>query len=229
MKLLREYIRQILKEEGELGRFVWPSASKGPPEPDTEVELMLYQQLHNHFGAIAPLSDSAISAIQQILDSGQYTKVFQPCKSGPVLRGMRLPVSWLLQYAPEALATLSDSPTDPIDWAPPIQIKPFMYKSEGKYGNVSSWTGDWEAARLFTTQWSSDTIPVILHSECSSGYFMYTDSFARYKGGRYRDEFGIRKLNPQGKSEKEILLFGSSQVTAIQINATSQQVDRLKK
>ncbi|HCI72430.1 MAG TPA: hypothetical protein DHV30_18285, partial [Balneola sp.] len=40
--------------EGSLGKYVWPSANKSydPPfEPDTKVEEMLYQQLHNHFGA----------------------------------------------------------------------------------------------------------------------------------------------------------------------------------
>ena len=66
MKLLREYIREFLKEEGVLGKYAWPSAIKNHPvadEPDTDIEEMLYQQLHNHFGAISPLSDEAVSAI----------------------------------------------------------------------------------------------------------------------------------------------------------------------
>lgn len=231
MKQLRQYIRQILKEEGILGNWVWPSAIKNhfmADEPDTDIEEMLYQQLHNHFGAISPLSNEAISVIQQILDSELYTNVFKSCKSGPVLRGIRLPVSWLEQNVPEVIAALSDDPTDPVDWAPPTQVKPFAYKSEGKYGTVSSWTGDWKAARRFTTQWSPDTVPVILHSDCSTGYFMYTDAMKRYKGGRYKSEFGIRKLNPNAH-EKEILLFGDCQITAIQINITKQNYEILKK
>ena len=48
MKLLREYIRELLKEEGVLGKYAWPSAIKNHPmadEPDTDIEEMLYQQL----------------------------------------------------------------------------------------------------------------------------------------------------------------------------------------
>ena len=233
MKQLRQYIRQILKEEGELGRFVWPSASKGPPEPDTEIELILYQQLHNHFGAISPMSDEAITAIQQILDSGQYTSIFQPCTSAAILRGMRLPVSWLEKNAPGAIAALPDvdpnkDPNAPNSWNEPVPVS-FSYKSEGKYGNVSSWTNDFEAARRFTTLWSPDTVPVILHANCSDGYFMGTRPFARFKGGRYKDEFDIRKLNPQGRSESEILLFGEVEVTGVQLSGTKLDLEKARK
>jgi hypothetical protein len=230
MKITHKQLRRLITE-AMLGKWVWPSALKGHSminEPDTAIEEILYQQLHNHFGAIAPINDDAILALQQILASGQYSEIFVPCKSGPILRGMRLPVSWLEQHAPEAITTLTDKEKDPVDWAPPVVIKPLMYKSEGKYGNVSSWTNDWMTARRFTTQWSPDTVPVILHSDCSTGYFMYTQSFARYKGGSYRDKFDIRKLNPQGKSEKEILLFGECYVTAVQVNITKQDYARLK-
>ena len=54
MKLLREYIRELLKEEGILGKYAWPTAAKGLElidEPDTEIEKKLYQQLHRHFAA----------------------------------------------------------------------------------------------------------------------------------------------------------------------------------
>ena len=87
MKHLRQYIRQVLLEDGMLGKYVWPSALTGyPDEPDTDIEEMLYQQLHNHFGAIAPLSLEAITAIKQILDSGDYSNVFSKCESGPMYR-----------------------------------------------------------------------------------------------------------------------------------------------
>lgn len=230
MTLLREYIRELLKEDDILGKYVWPSAIKNHPmanEPDTDIEEMLYQQLHNHFGAISPLSDKAVSVMQQILDAGLYSTTFGRCNSGPVLRGMRLPVSWLEQHAPEALEDLPIERKDPLDWGAPVSIKPVIYKSEGKFGNVSSWTHIWKEARKFTTQWSADTVPVILHSDCSSGYFMYTDGFKRFQGGRYKDEFGIKKLNPNAH-EKEILLFGDCTVTAVEINATKQDIEGLK-
>lgn len=230
MNLLRKYIREILEEDGTLGKWVWPTAMGGdtPDEQDTDIEEMLYQQLHNHFGAIAPLSDQAITTIQQILDSGEYSNVFQRCSSGPILRGMRLPVSWLEQYAPEALEALPTEMKDPLDWGDPVPITPMTYRSEGKYGAVSSWTGSWKEARRFTTLWSSGTVPVILHSNCDSGYFMQSIGFKRYKGGRYQDEFGIKTLNPNAH-EREILLFGDCTVTAIEINARQKDIERIKK
>ena len=85
MNLLREYIRELLKEEGTLGKYAWPSAIKNHPvadEPDTDIEEMLYQQLHNHFGAISALDNNAVAAIQQILDSGEYSNTFARCASG---------------------------------------------------------------------------------------------------------------------------------------------------
>ena len=230
MNLLREYIRELLKEEGTLGKYAWPSAIKNHPvadEPDTDIEEMLYQQLHNHFGAISALDNNAVAAIQQILDSGEYSNTFTRCASGNVLRGMRLPVSWLEQHAPEALESLPTERKDPMDWGGPVSIRPMTYRSEGKFGNVSSWTNVWKEARKFTIQWSADTVPVILHSDCSSGYFMYTDGLKRFQGGRYKDEFGIKKLNPNAH-EKEILLFGDCTVTAVEINATKQDIEGLK-
>ena len=230
MNLLREYIRELIKEEGPLGKWVWPTAMGGdtPDEQDTDVEEMLYQQLHNHFGAISPMSDEAISAVQQILGSGQYSSIFRRCSSGQILRGLRLPVSWLEQYAPEALEALSTERKDPLDWGPPVPIASMTYKSEGKFGKISSWTGNWREARRFTTMWSPDSIPVILHSDCNSGYFMETRPFGDFVGGRYKDEFGIKKLNPNAH-EGEIILFGDCQVTAVEINATKQDIEKIKK
>jgi len=230
VNLLREYIRALIYEQGLLGKYAWPSAIKNHPmasEPDTHIEEILYQQLHNHFGAIAPMSDEAINAIQQILDSGEYSNVFMRCQSGPVLRGMRLPISWLERHAPEALDGLPTERKDPLDWGGPVPIAPMTYKSEGKFGNVSSWTRFWKEARRFTTLQVDGTVPVILHSDCSSGYFMYTDGFKRFQGGRYKDEFGIKKLNPNAH-EREIILFGDCTVTAVEVNATKQDIGRMK-
>ena len=100
MKHLRQYIRQIILEDSALGKWVWPSAlgPTAPDEPDTDIEEKMYQQLHNHFGAIAPLSDEAITAVQQILDSGEYSDVFSRCDSGRMYRGMRVSLSWLEEH-----------------------------------------------------------------------------------------------------------------------------------
>lgn len=242
MKISRSQLRQIIREvitsgigytieeQGMLGKYVWPSAIAGHPmadEPDTEIETLLYQQLHNHFGAIAPLNDRAITAIQNILNSGEYTNVFSRCMSGRMFRGMRVTLPWLEEYAPEALVNLPTAMKDPIDWGSPIAISPKLYRPAGKYGKVSSWTGLREAARIFTTLWSANTVPVILHSNCDSGYFMSTRPFKRYKGGIYKDMLDIKKLNPNAH-ENEVLLFGECLITAIEINATVRDIAKLR-
>ena len=229
MNLLREYIRELLLEQGTLGRFVWPSAlgPTAPDEPDTDIEELLYRELADHFGGYGALSDEAITAIQQILDSGEYTDVFSRCTEGRMYRGMRVKLPWLEEHAPEALEGLPVAMKDPIDWGDPIPIT-MTYVSEGMYGKVSSWTGDREQARVFSTYYSPDTVPVILHSNCNSGYFMSTRGMKRYKGGRYKDEFDINKLNPNAH-EREVLLFGDCTVTAIEINARQKDIERLRR
>lgn len=232
MNKLFENWRKFLVESEDrlLGKYVWPTANKYygglVDEPDTDIEEMLYQQLHNHFGAIAPMSDEAIEVLKQILDSGQYSNVFRRVKSGTALRGIRLPLSWLEEHAPEALANLPTERKDGLDWGEPESISPMTYKPEGKYKNVSSWTPDWRTARSFTTMAVKNTLPVILHTSMDSGYFMSTAPFKAYKGGRYRADLGIKKLNPNAH-EKEIILIGECLVTAVQIYATQQEVETM--
>ena len=227
MKLILENWRKYIAEDVDLGKFVWPSAIAGHPssEIDTDIEEELYKQLHNHFGAIAPLSDEAVAAMKSILDSDKYSDVFRRCNEGKVYRGLRLPLSWLEQNAPQTLENLPDERS--LDFNAPVEIEPMTYKPEGKYGNVSSWTGTWKEARNFTTRAVSGTLPVILYSNCATGYFMGTTALAKYKGGRYKDEFGINKLNPNAH-EKEILLFGECLVMSVQIRAAKKDIDKLR-
>jgi hypothetical protein len=228
-KLVEDYIRVVLSEEGVLGKHVWPSAvgPSMPNEEDTVIEEMLYKELHNHFSGIAPLSEEAVTLIKDILESGEYSDTFVRYNVGSVVRGMRLPLSWLEENAPESLEDLPFESKDPMDWGKPVDIKPMAYVSKGKFGGVSSWTSKWDEARNFTTQWSPNTIPVILHSECSSGYFMSSLSFKRFKGGRYEKEFGIKKLNPNAH-EFEILLFGDCIVTAVEVNLTQSNLENIR-
>jgi len=230
MDLLREYIRELLKEEGILGKWVWPTASKGdlPNEEDTEIERKLYQQLHKYFGTSSyrvkggpPLDAESVNAIKQIISVGGYPTVFHRVEGSTAMRGMRVKYSWLKKHAPQALEQLPDSEERGNDWNDPVPIN-FSYKSKGKYGEVSSWTNNFRVARSFTTQWSQDTVGVILHADTSSGYFIDTWGFSNYKGGVYKDEYGIDKLNPTGRDEKEIMLFGGCQVIGIQLMGTKK-------
>ncbi len=232
MKLLREYIRELLKEDGILGKWVWPTAVKGdqPNEPDTEIEKKLYYQLNKHFGSSSymikkdqpPLDAEAIGAIKQILASGEYPNTFERCSSGEVMRGMRVTLPWLKRNAPEALAALPDKDlpewNSSFTWNEPVPVS-FAYSSKGKYGQVSSWTNDWKIARSFTTNANKPkTLECILYSDCSTGLFMHTQAFSRYRGGDYE----VSKLNPQGRGEREIMLLGDCQITAIQLYGTKE-------
>ena len=232
-KLIESYVKAKLNEQGILGKYLWSSADRNHPfpnDPDTEIEERLYKELHYHFGGKASLSDVAIKAIKKILDSGEHSNIFKRCEEGKILRGIRLSINWLEEYAPEVLDSLPElrQEVDTVNWDSPIPIKSFAYPGTDGFGQVSSWTAHWDEARRFTRQWSPDTVPVILHSDCSSGYFMQTWPFNRFKGGRYKKEFGIKKLNPNAH-ENEILLFDDCVVTAIQVNSSKEEVSKLKK
>ena len=229
MKQLREYIRELLKEEGLLGKWPWPTASRGdlPDEPDTEIEKKLYQQLHKHFATSSyrvkggpPLDAESVKAIQQIIAAGDYPTTFERVEGSTAMRGMRVKYSWVKKYVPQALDQLPEEGHGG-DWNAEVPVD-FNYTSKGKYGAVSSWTNDFKVARSFTTQWSKDTTPIILHADTSSGFFMSTTSFSSYKDGIYKDEYGIEKLNPQGRGEKEILLFGNCKIVAVQLDGSKK-------
>ena len=214
-----------------LGKYVWPSANKYYnglfDETDTDIEEKLYRQLHAFFGTSSyfvkdgpPLDTEAIAAIKQILRSGEYSDIFKICQPGGVMmRGMQVPFDWVRENAPEALLSLPESGSR-YGWneASPVSFK---YQSAGKYGEISSWTPDFNSARRFATTWSANnpenSVSCIIHASCESGLFMDTAPFARYAGGVYAKEYGIKKLNPQGKREIEYILFGNCHVIGMQL------------
>ena len=232
MKLIMENWRKLLTEEdGVLGKYVWPSANKSyrglRSEIDTEVEEKLYRQLHSFFGTSSyfvqggpPLDEEAIGVIKQILSSGEYADVFKQCQgNGLMLRGMQVSFDWIKERAPQALAALPES-GDSLEWNGPVKAD-FPYHSDGKYGKISSWTPDFNSARRFATTWSADnpadSLPCIIQASCETGTFLDTEPFARYIGGVYAKDFGIKKLNPQGNREVEYLLFGDCQIIGMQL------------
>jgi hypothetical protein len=235
---LRQFIRESLSDQPQpepedelLGKYVWPSANKHYngffDEVDTDIEEKLYRQLHAFFGTSSyfvkdgpPLDTEAIAAIKQILRSGEYSDIFKICQPrGMMMRGMQVPFDWVKENAPEALLSLPES-GNRFEWneASPVS---FPYHSAGKYGKISSWTPNFNSARLFAITQSPNnpvnSIPCIIHASCESGLFMDTTPFARYVGGVYSKEFGIKKLNPQGKKEIEYILFGNCHVVGMQL------------
>ena len=132
MKLLREYIRELLVEEGILGKWVWPTATKGdePDEPDTEIEKKLYQQLHKYFATSSyrvkgdpPLDAESVKAIQQIIAAGDYPAIFRRVEGSQAMRGMRVSYKWIKKHAPQVLEQLPDEGSGG-DWT---DITPVSY------------------------------------------------------------------------------------------------------
>jgi hypothetical protein len=219
---------KIKESNGILGKRVWPTATttwRDSPdawpklEPDTEIEKKLYKQLHKHFGAVLkggpPLDSESIEAIKQILSSGDYAHVFKRCPKGTVQRGIKAPIEWVMKHAPEAYNSI---PTDRgvVDWSELITVN-FTYKPQGQYGEISSWTGNSKTAKQFSTKYKPDSVSVVLHAECSSGFFLGSSGFKPYKGGvyQYDDAKPIKKLNPN-PHESELLLIGDCEITGIQ-------------
>ena len=231
---------KIKESNGILGKSVWPTATKtwrdSPDawpklEPDTEIEKKLYKQLHKHFGAVLkggpPLDSESIEAIKQILSSGDYAHVFQRCSKGTVQRGIKAPIEWVMQHAQEAYNSI---PTDRgvIDWSEVIPVN-FTYKPQGQYGEISSWTGDPKTAKQFSTKYKPDSVSVVLHAECGSGFFLGSSGFKPYKGGVYQYDSGepIKKLNPN-PHERELLLIGDCQITGIQFRGPRETMQITK-
>lgn len=216
-------------------------------EKDTDIERELYIQLHKHFGTSSyflkagepPLGSAAIEAIEKILSADgpkSYPDVFKTCRpTGTMLRGMQVPIEWLKNNAPNAFKSIEEPSEDSDsefprwavergtwkdDWGDPVSAS-FEFKSGeggGKYGGVSSWTPNWRTARMFSiTQNKRGMVPCILYASCASGLFLDTTPFAKYIGGYYKRDYGIKRLNPQRGKEKEFILFGNCQVHAIQV------------
>ena len=246
---------KLKESNGILGKRVWPSANPMYQkhldifgEPDTEIERKLYLQLHKHFNTTSawvkdnepPLDAESVKALKSILSSGEYAEDFRKCNNpqGTMLRGMFVPLEWVRQNAPGALEAMS-SDTGVIDWNKPFPTN-FTYKSQGKYGGVSSWTPNKRVARIFAgNRTPGGEINCVLYAKCDSGLFMSTEPFAKYKDGEYKKDHGIKRLNP-AKGEQEFLLFGECQVVAIQLrgprkneeskmNITSEQLQRIIK
>ena len=84
MNLLREYIRELLKEKGELGKQVFAqSAPEGSrhagDEPDTELETSLKRSLANHLfaGGVSSKELGELGPyILRFMDDSDYNDVF---------------------------------------------------------------------------------------------------------------------------------------------------------
>ena len=95
MKLLREYIRILLREQPDLGDELF-----GVDEEDTEYEKDLFSFFEDHFddddnSPLSGMDPTLVSNIKAYMADPRYNKVLRPY-SGPAFRGMVIDVRELI-------------------------------------------------------------------------------------------------------------------------------------
>ena len=223
MKLLREYIRELLKEKGELGKQVFAqSAPEGSrhagDEPDTELETSLKRAIAGHLfagGANSRELGELGPHILRFMDDPDYNDVFIRYSAGEVCRGTRMSLK-------EARSLIPDFDDLPLESATgrthafqkfeamtqKASVAPFEYTS--KTGNqVTSWSTDSDRVCTRFAKKNADlwlNYPgVILYAEASQNDFL--DFSELYK-------FGVLSKHSH---EKEVAAFGPVTVTAVKV------------
>lgn len=223
MKLLREYIRELLKEKGELGKKVFAqSAPEGSrhagDEPDTELETSLKRALANHLfaGGISSKELGELGPyILRFMDDPDYNDVFIRYPAGEVCRGTRLS----LLEAKKLIPGFKDMPLESATgrthafqkfeaWTQKVSVAPFEYSP--KSGNeVSSWSTDSDRVCTRFAKKNADlwgyNVGVILYADASQNDFL--DFSELYK-------FGALSKHSH---EREVAAFGPVTVTAVKV------------
>jgi len=219
MKLLREYIGELLKEV-DLGDKVWakdaPSSSRHAGEEENtsiedDMQLKLMFWLERGDATSFP-SD----AIQQATQDARYNDIFQYSTEGLMYRGMRID-----HWNVSELTGLSES-----DWRSTISADTFSRKRKGvnklmtgliptsfvynpptRSGLLSSWTPNRVEAEKFASRVrdpkSNAEMGIILVAQASSGKFLNLEPIYKYKG---MDEY---------KHEKERISIGPVPVEGV--------------
>jgi len=223
MSLLREYIRALLKEKGELGKQVFaqsaPESSRhAGDEPDTELEASLKRAIANHLlagGSSSKELGELGPHILKFMNDPEYNDVFIRYPAGEVCRGTKLS----LEEARNLIPNFDNMPLESAigrthafqkfeAWTQKVYVAPFEYTS--KSGNeVTSWSTDSDRvctryARTNSDIWGGNP-GVILYADASQNDFL--DFSEIYKFG---------KLNKYSK-EKEVAAFGSVTITAVKV------------
>ena len=222
-RLLREYIRELLKEKGELGKQVFAqSAPEGSrhagDEPDTELETSLKRALANHLfaGGVSSKELGELGPyILRFMDDPDYNDVFIRYPAGEVCRGTRMS----LEEARSLIPGFDDLPLESATgrthafqkfeaMTQKVSVPSFEYSP--KSGNqVSSWSTDSDRvctrfAKKNADLWGGNA-GVILYAEASQNDFL--DFSELYK-------FGALSKHSH---EKEVAAFGPVTVTAVKV------------
>ena len=91
--VLRQYIRQILREEIDLGKVAFGSERKDkvPFEEDTPTEAKLLQSIVNYLDGTKQLDQGEVDAIKGWLSSGEHSDIFMKPSKGTIYRSVSMP------------------------------------------------------------------------------------------------------------------------------------------
>lgn len=89
---LRQYIRQVIREEIDLGKVAFGGERKDkvPFEEDTPTESKLLQSIVNYLDGTKQLSGGEVGAIKSWLSSGEYSDIFVKPSEGTVFRSVSM-------------------------------------------------------------------------------------------------------------------------------------------
>ncbi len=228
MNLLREYIRELLKERGELGKQVFAQSAPEDSrhfgdEPDTQIEADLQKALRRHLedgGLSSADLDKFKSSILQFMDDPDYNDVFIRYADGEVCRGTGMLITKARKLVPnfdniplEELTPRTDARQKYEAWTQKIPITPFEWtpRSDNK---VSSWsTNDDRVCTRFAKKnsdlWASEQrfqqVGIILYADAAQNDFLDFSELYKFQGFHHHSY------------ENEVAAIGPITVTSVKI------------
>ena len=227
MNLLRKYIRTLLTEEEDMGKYAFPGnrmLGKDWPEhwpkdageePNTPTESMVFVGLRDFLDKHGILSTPVAKAIIGFIRDGKYPEALQIYDKTPTLfRGMNVTAPWLRERNPQA-ADIVDRVAS--EWTSTrkggyklVPTEPFTFVRKGELraeGEGSSWTYEMRIARRFALPgWSNEEGGIILEASTADNMFLDVEPFYLYTGlNEYQHEDELIALGDV--TVNEILTF----------------------
>lgn len=225
MKLLREYIRELLKEDGEFGKQVFSQLAPEDSrhfgnEVNTEIEDIVFQAIEKHLsvgGPVSHLLNDHIPLIKRLMDNPSYNDVFIRYSGAEVCRGTGMSLSQARKLIPDfdnlplEEATPRTDPRQKFEaWTQKVAVPPFEWTPRGA-NLASSWsTNDDRICSRYAKEnadlWKDPQEPgVILYAQPTASDFLDVSELYRFKTlGKYA-------------KEKEVLALGPVMVSAVKV------------
>ena len=201
MNLLRKYIRTLLTEGEDMGKYAFPGnrmfgedwpehwPKDAGEEPNTPIESMVFAGLRNFLDKHGILSTPVAKAIIGFIRDGKYPEALQIYDRTPMLfRGMNVTEPWLRERNPQA-ADIVDRVAS--EWTSTrkggyklVPTEPFTFVRKGELraeGEGSSWTYEMRIARRFALPgWSNEEGGIILDASSADNMFLDTQPLRAY-------------------------------------------------